>query len=389
MNARPSERKVLTGAPFLLVRIALTLAAAVLLALLHPADSHAADRAVEFDHFSTGFPLQGAHRGAACSSCHLRGIFKGTPVACAVCHDRASLMGADKKPDNHIPATAMCDDCHTDQYWKPIVRFDHGAVTGSCAGCHDGITATGKSARHITSNNTCDDCHSTRAWVPAAFSHAGIAAGSCFSCHNGSTAPGKTANHIASGNSCDDCHTTSGWTPAVFDHANVTGSCAGCHNGTTATGKHSAHITTSAQCDECHSTIAWTPASFNHDLVTGSCSSCHNGSTATGKPSGHFVTGLQCDECHGTSNWLPIDFRHNSGSYPGDHSGNPSCSACHSSNSQIIPWPSPAYQPDCAGCHASDYRTGEDDHRDLSQDRDCAGSCHQSSPEHSVNSNDW
>ncbi|MGB8401108.1 hypothetical protein, partial [Bradyrhizobium sp.] len=30
-----------------------------------------------FNHFSTGFPLTGAHSGVDCTSCHVNGRFKG------------------------------------------------------------------------------------------------------------------------------------------------------------------------------------------------------------------------------------------------------------------------------------------------------------------------
>jgi hypothetical protein len=234
--------------------------------------------------------------------------------------------------------------------------------------------------------------------------------GTCFSCHNGTTATGKTPDHIPSGTTCDDCHTSNAWIPAVFDHSAVSpGTCTSCHNGTTATGKTPNHIITAAQCDECHTTIAWIPASFNHDLVTGSCSSCHNGTTATGKPGGHFVTSLQCDECHTTNLWIPIDFRHSSPAYPGDHSGNLLCTACHQANSETVTWSAPAYIPDCAACHANDYEQGPhkkyenpDTPYSVSELRDCTGSCHiytdssmttikknRPGPEHQVNGGDF
>ena len=33
----------------------------------------------DFDHLRTGFALSGAHTNARCESCHLGGVFKGTP----------------------------------------------------------------------------------------------------------------------------------------------------------------------------------------------------------------------------------------------------------------------------------------------------------------------
>ena len=39
-----------------------------------------------FDHLTTGFELEGQHKQVKCESCHVDGVFKGTPVACVGCH---------------------------------------------------------------------------------------------------------------------------------------------------------------------------------------------------------------------------------------------------------------------------------------------------------------
>jgi hypothetical protein len=96
-------------------------------------------------------------------------------------------------------------------------------------------------------------------------------------------------------------------------------------------------------------------------------------------PGGHFVTTQQCDSCHTTSGWLPArDYVHTGGNYPGDHGVNLSCTDCHTSNSESVPWPFPTYAPDCAACHENDYERGEGPHSNISNDRDCGGSgCHR------------
>ena len=106
---------------------------------------------------------------------------------------------------------------------------------------------------------------------------------------------------------------------------------------------------------------------------------------ATGKPSGHFMTQQDCSVCHDPSGWVPHIFMHTGLSYePLDHRGNLACTRCHQSNSEVVNWPTPAYQPDCAGCHANDYRPGVDKHNGLSADRNCAR-CH----EHSISASQW
>lgn len=294
--------------------------------------------AARFDHARTGYLLSGAHQQARCESCHVQGVFRGTPTSCAGCHLPGNRLGATPRP-----------------------------------------------ARHVPTNQPCDSCHRTVAWQPALFSHAGVAPGSCVTCHNGGTSTGKPANHVPTAASCDACHRTSAWHPAGYNHATVVpGSCITCHNGSTATGKPANHLVTAASCDSCHRTTAWRPASFSHTSVApGTCITCHNGSTATGKPNGHFVTTRSCDACHRTTAWTPVlAYSHVSPAYRA-HSSSVTCAACHTT-SEVIAWRFAAYKPDCAGCHADRFKP--DAHKKVesptilytvSELRDCSGSCHQ------------
>ncbi|HSG65877.1 MAG TPA: hypothetical protein VLD39_12790, partial [Gammaproteobacteria bacterium] len=93
--------------------------------------------------------------------------------------------------------------------------------------------------------------------------------------------------------------------------------------------------------------------------------------------------------CPSRDYWAPLVFDHQSANYPGDHRVNPGCRGCHTTNAQTVPWPTPAFAPDCAACHASDYRPGPHRNATVSALRDCAGACHRSTPEHSVNSREW
>src|SRR5450631_3332226 len=52
---------------------------------------------VPFDHFATGFELDGVHRDLPCESCHLNAVFKGTPRNCGVCHITGSVYNATPK----------------------------------------------------------------------------------------------------------------------------------------------------------------------------------------------------------------------------------------------------------------------------------------------------
>ncbi len=384
----------------------------------------------EFDHFSTGFELTGAHANVECSRCHVGGDFQVSDSRCVSCHSSFGTVQASARPFDHVASSEICTDCHTTSAWSPVAFMDHMSVTGSCGSCHNGFAATGKPPDHVASSEQCDNCHSSFAWFPAVFDHLNVS-GNCVSCHNGLDATGKNPGHIASGNNCEDCHSTIGWIPASFDHFSVTGNCFSCHNGLDATGKNPGHIASGNNCEDCHTTVAWTPANFDHvnisggcsdchngveatgknpthvltsnlcetchttvsfapvfavdhDQVIGSCSSCHDGVAATGKDPGHFITAQECNVCHEPRAWFPDSFQHMILAYePLDHRGNLQCTACHQNNAEPVIWPAAAYQPDCAGCHASDFRSGphkKHENPDVSYTvgelRDCSGACH-------------
>jgi hypothetical protein len=71
----------------------------------------------DFDHLKTGFQLSGAHAATKCESCHVRGVFKGTPRDCVTCHTSGSLLARNNviKTQKHFPTTAACESCHSVQ----------------------------------------------------------------------------------------------------------------------------------------------------------------------------------------------------------------------------------------------------------------------------------
>jgi len=366
--------------------ILLALLASVMIALFALAAGPVRAQAPgSLDHLSTGFPLTGAHQVARCESCHTRGVFKGTPRACASCHTSVSRVAAVIMPTNHVPVTQPCESCHTTASFAGA-RFSHvGIQPGTCASCHNGRQATGKPGGHISTTASCDACHRTSSYRPAFFNHTAVVAGTCATCHNGTSARGKTANHVVTTASCDTCHRTTAWLPATFSHTGVVaGTCATCHNGTSARGKTANHVVTSASCDTCHRTTAWLPATFSHTgVVAGTCATCHNGTSAKGKPTGHFVTSRECDACHTTTAWLPVKpYTHLSPFYK-PHNSSVTCAGCHKSNSEAATWTFAAYKPDCAGCHAARFVPGSHKKVDSPQIlytvgelKDCSGSCH-------------
>jgi hypothetical protein len=118
-----------------------------------------------FDHFTTSWPLDGAHQNVDCENCHVEGLFKGTPRECSACHNRGGLVKASAPPLNHIRSTTQCQDCHSETSWAAVRRVDHTQVLGSCQSCHNGVIATGKPPDHPPASSQCELCHRTNTWV--------------------------------------------------------------------------------------------------------------------------------------------------------------------------------------------------------------------------------
>lgn len=112
------------------------------------------------DHYSTGFPLEGAHQKVSCEDCHRNGVFQGTPRRCESCHNTVLAEG---KGVRHIPTALSCETCHTVQEWR-LSRFDHTDLDAGCVRCHNNFTAPGKNLAHPMTNNVCEDCHGTVHW---------------------------------------------------------------------------------------------------------------------------------------------------------------------------------------------------------------------------------
>ena len=99
------------------LRSALILAATALFVLLPVQESTAQEA---FDHFSTGFVLDGAHTNVACEACHTGGVFETASPNCESCHSSNGVIQATRKPADHVVTTGACVDCHTTAAWQPV-----------------------------------------------------------------------------------------------------------------------------------------------------------------------------------------------------------------------------------------------------------------------------
>ncbi|OYU91287.1 MAG: hypothetical protein CFE45_23730, partial [Burkholderiales bacterium PBB5] len=163
----------------------------LLACVLWPTAAWAQANTRNFDHLQTGYALTGTHANARCESCHVNGVFKGTPKDCDSCHLAGARLakGNVVKSSEHFPTAQACETCHNTRAFAGARMNHSGVARSSCATCHNGLKVQGKPADHMKTSASCDSCHSTSGWRPAqGFDHAGVSAGTCASCHNGTRA---------------------------------------------------------------------------------------------------------------------------------------------------------------------------------------------------------
>jgi hypothetical protein len=210
-----------------------------------------------FNHGAV-FPLQGRHATTPCASCHINGVYGGTPRTCVGCH--LAKYQATTNP-NHQAAgfPTTCETCHkaTDTSWNQGT-FNHSTfpllgrhATAPCASCHvNGVfggtprTCVGcHLAKYQATTNpnhqaagfptTCETCHkaSDTSWNQGTFNHTWF--------------PITTGRHA--GNPCSACH-TSPTNYAIF-------TCVTCHGRAETDSKHrgrAGYVYNSAACYSCH-----------------------------------------------------------------------------------------------------------------------------------------
>ena len=335
----------------------------------------------DFDHSGTGFVLNAQHQNVRCETCHLKGIFKGTPKDCVSCHGWVDPRATTVMPINHIPTgNTTCESCHhanMAQFGDATLTFNHVQVRNlTCVNCHSSsnphpnVRTNPGDATHkavIASGMACDKCHTTIQF----------------------TGPKIPSNHIpVAAVACIACHTSADYSvmPLVSNiHMNAQSkdsNCAQCHSADAAIafampnmkpplkGPPGNHIAMNGQsCEVCHvgpnSSVKTTPvpgetpnfanSAYSHKGVSTGCDSCH-GSGATSSANLFGVTpknisslapahmpitsGYACEKCHTNSpgaTQIPP-----SGVVGGDpsfsksnflHSGtSASCDTCHGNN---------------------------------------------------------
>ncbi len=224
---------------------------------------------VVFDHSKTSFQLTGLHTNVQCKSCHVNGVFKGTPKNCYACH-----AGKDK---HNGQFGTDCSSCHVTSGWKNVT-FDHSKTAFPLTGSH--------------MKAACLSCHQNGVYKGTPTN--------CYACH-----AGKDKHNGQFGTNCGSCHKPTKWQDVTFDHNNTAFPLSGKH--------------TNVNCNSCHQNGVYKGTPTN-------CYACHAGKDAH---NGQF--GTDCGSCHTPSGWGNVTFDHNNTAFPlvGKHT-KLSCSKCHS-----------------------------------------------------------
>jgi hypothetical protein len=117
-----------------------------------------------FDHATTRFPLDGAHRAATCEGCHGDRVYRGKATACVGCH-QADYDATTNPAHRAAGFPTDCASCHRTTGW-PGAAFDHDArLFPINSGPHRGKWS-GCATCHVNPSNyrqfTCLSCHEHR-----------------------------------------------------------------------------------------------------------------------------------------------------------------------------------------------------------------------------------
>ena len=322
---------------------------------------------------------KGHHTGTDCKGCHGTNNFSNAAAAAAAtAKPAATIQSVNKSAAAQPAATSMVPAASTRAAAATAPAATTAAAAPAPAAPAPAAPATFNLAGPMA---TLAGRANVRGGGPQHFSHIDLRR-ECSTCHNGLVATGLSRMHIPSTGSCSNCHTTIAWTPARFEHRGVVLACTSCHDSVHATGKPARHVQTPLACATCHSTTAWIPVIFRHSGVSASCQSCHNGLGASGKPTGHMMVALDCSACHrNTLSWSPAAFVHTGSAYPGEHRAALSCTQCHTTNTEQVPWPRPADAPACAACHERNYQPAPHTKYGsvkytADELKNCSGACH-------------
>lgn len=323
-------------------------------------------------------------RGERCVSCHQRVHEADFGDDCASCHTNVRWVGLPDALGRKVHARteyplegahkdAACVGCHSPK--KPLAKRYRGLDFDECMDCHRDVHERQFADRQ---GGRCESCHTVAGFVPTmfgAFEHASTElpllgaheATPCGSCHTGKA---PRLNWQLDKLACADCHENPHG--SRFEREMREGGCGACH-GTAAwdvltiphetwplTGKHAA-----VRCDQCHAATEADQRAGNgpsYRTAPRECEGCHAdvhlGQFRLKEPE------KACGDCHDTNTFRLPKFDHaKSTGYvlDGKHAPLP-CKDCHAEtaleNGQRTALWRLGYQA-CRDCHADPHVEGK------------------------------
>jgi hypothetical protein len=213
-------------------------------------------RGAQFNHTAI-FALVGRHAQAACASCHVNSVFRGTPRECVACH--LTQYQRTTSP-NHASAgfSTACDSCH---------RPSDPSFTGATFNHASIFALVGRHAQAA-----CTSCHVNNVYRGTARD--------CVGCHLTQYQRTTSPSHLAAGfpTTCESCHRNSdtSWTQGTFNHRFPI-----------ASGPHR------TACSSCHQSSA--------SFATFTCLTCHERAKTDEQHKerpGYRYDSLACYSCH-------------------------------------------------------------------------------------------
>jgi len=218
-----------------------------------------------FNHSLTRFALTGAHTTTPCASCHVGGVYTGTPNDCYSCH-QTNYTATTNPNHSTLSYPTACASCHSTSSWSGA-SFNHSLTGFALTGAH--------------TSTACVSCHVNGQYTGTP--------SDCYSCHQTNYAATTNPNHTTAGypTTCATCHSTAAWSPANIDHDRLYFRIYSGH-----------HVGRWSSCSTCHTNTS--------SFAEFTCLSCHTHDKLTADSqhqgrSGYLYDSNACYSCHRNS----------------------------------------------------------------------------------------
>jgi hypothetical protein len=235
----------------------------------HSVDGFLPPRFELADHQKTSYPLEGAHRVAACSGCHVQ-----TPsLAEKISQKVRRALAHQKRPERFSLALfapvrggpTRCETCHRDVHEGQFAKRE-----GGCAGCHQTTDFAAVTFDHDRESRfplvgahakvACGGCHRPVPGKPTRYRPLEMTCESCHADPHG----GQFAERVPA-KACEDCHTPKDFQQTRFEHSPP-------FTTFELEGKHA-----QVKCEACHPVAAVGPARIARYVgVPTTCEGCHD-----------------------------------------------------------------------------------------------------------------